>query len=128
MPDMDFTDNHGVLPVESRKTPPTSLGSCDSSGTGTVRRDPARRSAALRWDTNRPPAHQLPVTAVKPAQSGTPDTQAPRSQRHPAHGRSDSGTQISSSYSLLLPHLTRGGSLGTVNKFLNQTIVENLSA
>ncbi|MEQ2285639.1 hypothetical protein AMECASPLE_033955 [Ameca splendens] len=39
MVDMDFTDNHGVLPVESR-TPPmsTSLGSPDSSGTGTVRR------------------------------------------------------------------------------------------
>ncbi|KAK5603578.1 hypothetical protein CRENBAI_004519 [Crenichthys baileyi] len=33
MLDMDFTDNHGVLPVESRKTPPTStsLGSRPSS-------------------------------------------------------------------------------------------------
>ncbi|MED6251668.1 hypothetical protein ATANTOWER_001099 [Ataeniobius toweri] len=32
--------NYSVLPVESRKMPPTSLGSPDSSGTGTVRRVP----------------------------------------------------------------------------------------
>ncbi|MEQ2305592.1 hypothetical protein AMECASPLE_039376 [Ameca splendens] len=33
MADMDFMDNHGVLPVESQNTPPTSmsLGSPDSS-------------------------------------------------------------------------------------------------
>ncbi|KAK5615879.1 hypothetical protein CRENBAI_020883 [Crenichthys baileyi] len=70
---MDFTDNHGVLPVESRKTLPmsTSLGSRDSSGTGTVRRDPVRRSAVPRWVKNQPPGHQLPATAVKPARSRT---------------------------------------------------------
>ncbi|KAK5617848.1 hypothetical protein CRENBAI_025875 [Crenichthys baileyi] len=51
MPDMDFTDNHAVLPVESQKTPPmsTSLGSRDSSGTGTVRRVPPPTPGAAFW-------------------------------------------------------------------------------
>ncbi|KAK5602444.1 hypothetical protein CRENBAI_011488 [Crenichthys baileyi] len=54
MAHMDFTDNHGVLPVESRKMPPTSmsLGSPDSSGTGTVRRVPPPTPGA-RLDNGR---------------------------------------------------------------------------
>ncbi|MEQ2292885.1 hypothetical protein AMECASPLE_027407 [Ameca splendens] len=97
----------------------TSLGSPDSSGPSSKICCPALGDES---------ASRTPTTGDRSEASPKPDTQAPRSQRHPAHGRSESGTQISASCSLLLPLLTRGGSLGTVNKFPNQTIVENLSA
>ncbi|MED6264889.1 hypothetical protein CHARACLAT_019779 [Characodon lateralis] len=73
-------------------------------------------------------ASGTPTTGDRSEASPKPDTHAPRSQQHPAHGRSDSGTQISASCSLLLPLLTLGGSLGTINKFPNQTIVDNMNA
>ncbi|KAK5610128.1 hypothetical protein CRENBAI_011040 [Crenichthys baileyi] len=79
MADMDSTDNHGVLPVESRKTPLTSLGSPASSGTGTVRRVRPPRSCVDFSSTSVYPGPSskicCPVLGDESA-SGTPTTGA----------------------------------------------------